>query len=82
MVNEREQRRAKMRELILLAKGKEEYTKDVVMNIMCICCSEQMNEAGYTSEQALQKAIELVQTKEKQQVYEELLALTGYKLDN
>ena len=41
-----------------------------------------MYESGYTSEQALQKAIELVQTKDKQQVYEELLALTGYKLDN
>lgn len=79
MVSDREKRKEKMTELILLAKTKSEYTKDSVMNIMCICCSEQMHDAGYTSEQALQKAIDLVKTKEKGEVYTELLKLTGYE---
>ena len=79
MVDSRERTKSKMRDLILLAKTKEEYTKDSVMNIMCICCSDQMHEAGYTSEEALQKAIELVKTKPKKTVYTELLKLTGYE---
>ena len=76
--SERERTRIKMRELIQLAKRKSEYTRDSVMNIMCICCSDQMHEAGYTSEQALKIAIELVKTKEKKKVYSELLKLTGF----
>ena len=79
MVSDRKKRKEKMTELILLAKTKSGYTKDSVMNIMCICCSEQMHDAGYTSEQALQKAIELVKTKGKSEVYTELLKLTGYE---
>ena len=70
-----------MEKLANVCKEKN-YNKEFFSIITIICCSEQMFEAGYTSEQALQKAIELVQTKEKQQVYEELLALTGYKLEN
>lgn len=69
-----------MQDLVIVAKEKKEYTKESVMNIMCICCSEQMHEAGYTSEQALQKAIELVKSnKSKQKVYSILLDLTGYQ---
>ena len=49
------------------------------MNIMCICCSNQMHEAGYSSEEALKIAIELVKTKDKKEVYSELLKLTGYE---
>ena len=79
MVAQRERVKQCMRDLILLAKTKEEYTKDSVMNIMCICCSDQMHEAGYTSEEALKIAIELVKTKPKKTVYTELLKLTGYE---
>ena len=75
---DREQTKKAMDNLILLAKSKNEYTKDSVMNIMCICCSSQMHEAGYTSEEALNIAIELVKVKPKADVYTELLKLTGY----
>lgn len=71
--------KSKMEELVLLAKTKEGYTKDAVMNIMCICCSEQMHNAGITSEEALEKAIELIKEKSKSEVYSELLKLTGFK---
>jgi len=78
-MDNREKTIKEMDNLILLAKTKEEYTKDSVMNIMCICCSNQMHEAGYTSEEALKIAIELVKTKPKKTVYTELLKLTGYE---
>ncbi len=67
-----------MEELALECKNKE-YSKDVFSIITIICCSNQMHEAGYTSEEALQKAIELVKTKPKKTVYTELLKLTGYE---
>lgn len=41
--------------------------------------SDQMKDAGYTSEQALEKAIELVKTQSKEKAYSELLKMTGYK---
>ena len=66
-----------MEELAKLCKEKG-YEKDVFSIITIICCSEQMHEAGYTSEESLQKAIELVKEKEKKQVYQELLEMTGY----
>lgn len=68
-----------MRELILLAKNSKQYTRDSVMNIMCICCSEQMHDAGYDQEEALSKAIELIKTKSKSEVYSELLKLTKFE---
>ena len=77
-MDKREKTIKAMDNLILLAKTKEEYTKDSVMNIMCICCSDQMHEAGYTSEEALKIAIELVKTKPKSEVYAALIKLTGY----
>ncbi|MBR4420407.1 MAG: hypothetical protein IKT32_05950 [Clostridia bacterium] len=80
-MDKREKTIKAMDNLILLAKTKEEYTKDSVMNIMCICCSDQMHEAGYSSEEALKIAIELVKTKDKKEVYSELLKLTGYEED-
>ena len=67
-----------MEKLAEVCKEKN-YSKDVFSIITIICCSEQMHDAGYTSEQALQKAIDLVKTKEKSEVYTELLKLTGYK---
>lgn len=66
-----------MEKLALVCKTKE-YSKEVFSIITIICCSEQMHEAGYTSEQALEIAIELVKTKPKAEVYTELLKLTGY----
>ena len=54
------------------------YNKEFFSIITIICCSEQMHDAGYTSEQALENAIELVIEKEKSQVYSELLKMTGY----
>ena len=79
MVEQIECVREKMRELILLAKNNEQYTRDSVMNIMCICCSVQMFDAGYTQYEALDKAIELIKTKSKSEVYSELLKLTKFE---
>ena len=56
-----------------------EYTDESIINIFFLCGCDQMHEAGYTSEEALQKAIELVKTKPKKIVYTELLKLTGYE---
>ena len=67
-----------MEKLALECKAKE-YSKDVFSIITIICCSNQMHEAGYTSEEALKIAIELVKTKPKKTVYTELLKLTGYE---
>ena len=75
MVEQRKRVEKCMRELVLLAKNKEGYTKDSVMNIICICCSKQMKESGYSSEEALRKAIDLVKTKPKPDVYAGLLSL-------
>ena len=58
---------------------KKEYTDESIINIFFLCGCDQMHEAGYTSEEALQKAIELVNTKPKKTVYTELLKLTGYE---
>ncbi len=66
-----------MEELALVCKAKK-YSKDAFSIITIICCSDQMHGAGYTSEQALKIAIELVKTKEKKKVYSELLKLTGF----
>ena len=57
----------------------KEYTDESIINIFFLCGCDQMHEAGYTSEEALQKAIELVKTKPKKTVYTELLKLTGYE---
>ena len=54
-------------------------TLDSAIMVFSLCCSDQMKDAGYTSEQALEKAIELVKTKDKKEVYSELLKMTGYK---
>ena len=67
-----------MEKLALECKNKN-YTKDVFSIITIICCSDQMHEAGYSSEEALKIAIELVKTKDKKEVYSELLKLTGYE---
>lgn len=70
--------KSKMEELALLAKTKEGYTKDTVMNIICICCSKEMNNSGYTPEQALGKAISFVEKDfSKEKLYTELLKMTG-----
>ncbi len=58
---------------------KKEYSDESIVNIFFLCGCDQMNEAGYTSEQALKIAIELVKTKPKKTVYTELLKLTGYE---
>lgn len=80
MVDKERQKRIKcIDELILVAKSKGEYTKDDVMNIGCICCSEQMEEAGYTPTEALKIAIELVKTKDPKHVFRELLKITGFE---
>ena len=64
----------------LAKKCKEKgYDKEFFSIVTIICCSAQMHEAGYTSEEALQKAIKLVEKKDKKQVYTELLELTGYE---
>ena len=67
-----------MEKLAKICKEKN-YGKNVFSIITIICCSDQMQDAGYTSEQALEKAIELVKTEPKEKVYSELLKLTGYK---
>lgn len=57
----------------------KEYTDESIINIFFLCGCDQMHEAGYTSEQALEIAIKLVKTKPKKTVYTELLKLTGYE---
>ena len=69
-----------MEKLAKLCKEKG-YEKNVFSILTIMCCSEQMHEAGYSSEQALEKAIELVKTEKKEKVYSELLKMTGYKED-
>ena len=69
-----------MENLAKLCKEKG-YEKNVFSILTILCCSDQMHEAGYSSEQALEKAIELVKTKDKKEVYSELLKMTGYKED-
>lgn len=68
------------KELIKQCKEKK-YSDNSIMIVYFFCGCDQMHEAGYTSEQALEKAIELVKTKEKEEVYSELLKMTGYKED-
>ena len=70
-----------MTELVKVAK-ESDYTKESVMNIMCICCSEQMHNAGYSSEYAIQKAIGLIKkNKSKADVYDTLLQMSGFDPD-
>ena len=68
-----------MEELAKICKEKK-YSKEVFSIIAIICCSEQMHNVGYSSEQALQKAIELVKEKDKSQVYKELLKIAGQEI--
>ena len=56
----------------------KQYSDDSIINIFFLCGCDQMHEAGYTSEEALNIAIELVKVKPKADVYTELLKLTGY----
>ena len=66
----------------LIKKCREKGFSDTsIINIYFLCGCDQMHDAGYTSEQALEKAIELVKTKDKKEVYSELLKMTGYKED-
>ena len=65
---------------VTVAKERK-LTLDSAIMVFSLCCSDQMHEAGYSSEQALEKAIELVKTKDKKEVYSELLKMTGYKED-
>ena len=55
------------------------YSDDSILNVYFLCGCDQMHEAGYSSEEALKIAIELVKTKDKKEVYSELLKLTGYE---
>ncbi len=57
------------------------YSDDSILNVYFLCGCDQMHEAGYSSEEALKIAIELVKTKDKKEVYSELLKLTGYEED-
>ena len=53
--------------------------KEDCFNLGTICCSEQMIEAGYTHNQALSKAKELINKNEKiESVFREILKMTGY----
>ncbi|MBE7089311.1 MAG: hypothetical protein E7362_00735 [Clostridiales bacterium] len=79
-MTQREKTKQAMDELILTAKKDSQYTKDSVMNIMCICGSKQMHAQGVTTENALKKATELIKSGlEKSKVYSELLKLAGYE---
>ena len=55
------------------------YSDDTILNVYFLCGCDQMHEAGYTSEEALKIAIELVKTKPKSEVYSALIKLTGYE---
>ena len=69
-----------MHNVALVSKEKG-YTKDEFSNIIIICCSDQMEENGYDSITALQKAEEWIKSGLKaQQVIEKLLKLTGYEV--
>ena len=56
------------------------YTKDEAFNIALICCSSQMLDNGYSPEEALNKAIEFINSDKKpsETIYE-LLKLSGFK---
>ena len=69
-----------LKELVDLAKKDKEYTQDTLINLTCICFSDQMREKGYTPEDAMKKAINLIKTgKSKSEVYIEMLKLAGYE---
>ena len=77
-INERLMVKKAMEDLVLEAKKNKEYTKDSVMNIITICCSKQMHEKGYTSEQALSIATNLIKNEpSKANVYSKLLLMSG-----
>lgn len=64
---------------LISACRKRMYSDDSILNVYFLCGCDQMHEAGYSSEEALKIAIELVKTKDKKEVYSELLKLTGYE---
>ena len=62
-----------------LACQEKGYDREVFEIITIICCSSQMHESGFTSEEALQVAIDLVETKPIVDVYSEIAKMSGYK---
>ena len=56
------------------------YNKESAFNLVLICCSSQMLENGYTSQDALSKAIEYInESKNSGEAIYKLLKLAGYK---
>ena len=72
--------RTLLKNFVEVAK-KNDLSLDSAIMILSLCCSDQMKDAGYTSEQALEKAIELIKTQSKEKIYSELLKMAGYKED-
>ena len=67
-----------LRELIKICREKG-YSDDSIFNVFFFCGCDQMQEAKHSLEETLKIAIELVKTKDKKEVYSELLKLTGYE---
>ncbi len=69
----------KMSELAKISK-EYKYTKDEFSIIATIVCSSQMYDNGYSSEQAIEKAIEYIEnSKNANETINKLLTLSGYK---
>ncbi len=56
--------------------------KETCFNLLIICCSEQMADAGIDPKTALKKATELITNqKDMEIIYKTILEMTGYNLD-
>ena len=56
--------------------------KEDCLNLGTICCSQQMHDAGYSPDKALQKAAELIKDRQDiEKVYKEVLLMAGHNPD-